>query len=370
MNRLIQSALLLIISLSVVAIAALSAMSDDISQKRRVPAEWEPQEAIWLQWPGPYEKTFESAFAKMTGVIVQYQKLHLLCDSELIEKQARAAIDQAGFDPDHKNIVWHIIKNDNAWMRDNGPVYVVVGDEMRIQNWKFDAWGGAFGSDVPYTKDDTVPESVAEYLKLPVEHVDIVHERGNLEFNGVDTVILNWSALGDPARNPGYTIEQAESDLKRWFGVSRVVFIEGIPENDLTKGHVDGIARFINANTVVVPICTEASRCKPGDGRDDAVYNNAAKVIAEAGFKVIRDPMQATVEFESITFDTNYANWIVGNGFVLLVGFNNPETDLAAKSRVESYFPGRDVHVVEMLGSWASGGGAHCHTNDQPALLK
>ena len=26
---------------------------------RRVPAEWEPQEAIWLQWPGPWEKTYD-----------------------------------------------------------------------------------------------------------------------------------------------------------------------------------------------------------------------------------------------------------------------------------------------------------------------
>ena len=29
--------------------------------QRRVPAEWEPQEAIWLQWPGEWEKTYEEA---------------------------------------------------------------------------------------------------------------------------------------------------------------------------------------------------------------------------------------------------------------------------------------------------------------------
>ncbi len=342
-------------------------MPDD-STARRVPAEWEPQEAIWLQWPGPYEKVFETAFAKMAAVIVQYQKLHLLCDSDRIREEARSALQKTGLNPDHPNIVWHIIPNDNAWMRDNGPVYVVVGDEMVVQNWEFDAWGGAFGSFVPYAKDNEVPGRVAEYLGLPVEQVDIVHERGNLEFNGVDTVILNWSALGDPDRNPDYTKAKAEADLKRWFGVSKVVFVEGIPETDLTKGHIDGIARFIDVNTVVVPQCTQASRCKPGDGRDDAVYDNAAKAIADAGFRVLRDPMEATVEYEGKTFDTNYANWIVGNGFVLLVGFDDPETDQAAKSRVESYFPGRDVHVVEMLSSWASGGGAHCHTNDQPAL--
>ena len=28
----------------------------------RVPAEWEPQEAIWMQWPGYWEKDYEITF--------------------------------------------------------------------------------------------------------------------------------------------------------------------------------------------------------------------------------------------------------------------------------------------------------------------
>ena len=109
---------------------------------KRVPAEWEPQEALWLQWPGRYEKSFENAFAKMAAVIVQYQTLNILHNSSAIREQARAAISKAGGDPDHENIVWHAIKNDSAWMRDNGPVFIVEDGEMRVQNWEFDAWGG------------------------------------------------------------------------------------------------------------------------------------------------------------------------------------------------------------------------------------
>ena len=334
----------------------------------RVPAEWEPQEAVWLQWPGRYEKTFETAFAAMSAVIVQYQKLHVLCHSKQVERQARAAIEKTGTDPDHTNLVWHITPNDSAWMRDNGPVYVIVNDQMHIQNWEFNAWGGAFGADIAYSRDNEVPRKVGEYLDLPVDDIDIVHERGNLEFNGVDTVIANWSTLGDPDRNPGYSKQQAIADLKHHFGVSKVVLIEGIPESDLTKGHIDGIARFISPTTVVVSQCTTESKCRPGDGRDDEVYEAAARIIQEAGFQVIRDPMEATVRFQGQIFDTNYVNWIVGNGFVIVVGFGNAVTDAAAKARIQSYYPDRDVHVIEMLQSWASGGGAHCHTNDQPAF--
>ena len=346
-------------------VPSTSAAEGGVPGARRVPAEWEPQEAIWLQWPGPWEKAFESAFARMAVIIVGYEPLHVLHGSPAIRDQARAAIAKAGGDPDHRNLIWHAIANDNAWMRDNGPVYVVDGTGMRLQDWRFDAWGGAFGPEVPWRRDDAVPAAVGERLGMPVEHVDLVHERGNLEFNGQGALLLNWSTLGD--RNPGYTKREARDDLRRHFGVDRAVFLEGVPWGDRTGGHVDGIARFVDPDTVVVPECRPGSWCHAGHGGSDAVFDAAAAAIEEAGFTVLRDPIDGVARFRGETFDTNYVNWLVGNGFVIVTGFDNPVTDAAAKSRIASYFPGREVHVVEMLSSWAAGGGAHCHTSDQPA---
>ena len=342
-----------------------TANSSEIS--KRVPAEWELQEAIWLQWPGQYEKSYEKAFAEITKVISSYEKLHILHHSQRIKEQASTAIVNAGGDPKHSNIFWHKVANDSAWMRDNGPVYVIQEGEVRIQNWQFDAWGGAFGNDISYANDNKVPDKVGEISGLSVEHVGVVHERGNLEFNGVDSVILNWSTIGDDQRNPGYTREQAETDMKAHFGVSKVVLIEGVVEGDFTKGHVDGIARFINPNTVVVPVCMENSQCISSEN-DASIYENAARIIEDAGFNVIRHPIEGYVHYGQNKFDANYMNWLVGNGFVITVGFGDAALDQAAKSRIEGYFPGRDVYVIEMLESWAAGGGVHCHTNDQPAL--
>ena len=337
--------------------------------KRRVPAEWEPQEAIWLQWPGEWEKTYEEAFAAFSCIIIQYEKLHVLYQSPQVFRQARTALLKAGCNPDHDLITWHDIPNDSACMRDNGPVFVEDGGEIRVQNWQFDAWGGRFGSDVPYELDNLVPRRIAASLDMPLDEVRIVHERGNLEFNGMDTVILNWSTLGDAARNPEYTRTQAEADLKHWFGVSQVVFIEGVPEGDRTNGHIDGIARFIATDTVVVGQCTLASVCKPGDGKTGSLLDRAAEVISDAGFTVIREPMEGIAEVEGRQFDTNYMNWLVGNGFVITTGYGDERLDSEAKIRLQNYFPGRDVHVLPMLKSWAAGGGVHCHTNDQPAQI-
>jgi agmatine deiminase len=199
--------------------------------------------------------------------------------------------------------------------------------------------------------------------------VSIVHERGNLEFNGVDSVILNWNVIGNPNRGNGYADKAAaEADLKRWFGVSRVVWADGPITGDDTGGHIDGIARFIDANRVVVGNCTVAGHCQPGDA-DDQVYDAAAAELAAAGFEVIRMDFEAEISYGGYTFDADYMNWGVGNGWVILVGFDNLITDNAAKAQLEQWFPGRDVYVIEMLESWIAGGGVHCHTNDQPTLL-
>ena len=345
---------------------AMSAHNKSQIVAKRVPAEWEPQEAIWLQWPGYWEKDFEQTIAKISAVISHYQTLHILYGSEKIFAEAKKALSIVGIDPDNPNIQWHAARYDNSWMRDNGPVYVMENGELRIQNWEFNAWGGAFGADIPFERDNSIPYQIGKLLEMPVDHVNIVHERGNLEFNGSGTVILNWSTLGDPNRNMGYNKNQAKMDLKTHFGVSNVIFIEGIPKGDLTLGHVDGVARFINENTVVVVQCTEDSSCKP-DGHDGLLFDKAAETIAAAGFSVLREPIEGHVEYKGQSFDTNYVNWLVGNGFVIVPGFGNPETDASAKSRIENYFPNRDVYIIEMLSSWAAGGGVHCHTNDQPA---
>jgi agmatine deiminase len=142
--------------------------------------------------------------------------------------------------------------------------------------------------------------------------------------------------------------------------------LEGTPTGDLTKGHVDGIARFVDEDRVVVADCSASSACTPG-GEDDQIYDSAAVVLAEAGFEVIRWPFAASVEYQGQTFDTDYMNWLVGNGFVITVGFGDEVADAAARSQLEEWFVGRDVYSIEMLDSWIAGGGVHCHTNDQPA---
>ena len=100
MTRLLLTTLL-VLPLSTIAEDKITAVLDegtpttashehiDTANLRRVAAEWEPQEAIWIQWPGPWEKTYEEAFAAFSCIIIQYERLHVLYQSPQVLSDAK-----------------------------------------------------------------------------------------------------------------------------------------------------------------------------------------------------------------------------------------------------------------------------------------
>ena len=133
-------------------------------------------------------------------------------------------------------------------MRDNGPVWVEQDGQLRVQDWGFDGWGGLTWD---FLDDDVVPPQVANAEGVAVDDWNhLIHERGDLEFNGVDTVIVSWPCFG--SRNPTKTQRELTRNLKKAFGVTKVVWLMTAPAGDPTGGHVDGIARFIDANQVAL----------------------------------------------------------------------------------------------------------------------
>ena len=111
---------------------------------------------------------------------------------------------------------------------------------------------------------------------------------------------------------------------------------------DGTTGHIDGTARFISEDTIVILVSDW--------GRET---EEALAVACHAeGLQVVRyegDP-----------------NWLVGNGFVLAMAENDSQ-DASRKAQLEGLFPGRDVFLIDAQSIADAGGGIHCVTNDQPA---
>ena len=88
-----------------VVIMSVSVKANEVNHRtKRVPAEFEPQEAIWMQWPGYWEKNYETTFAKIADIISRYEKLHILYHSDQVYADAQKAISDIEANPQNKNI--------------------------------------------------------------------------------------------------------------------------------------------------------------------------------------------------------------------------------------------------------------------------
>ncbi len=320
----------------------------------RIPAEWEPHASTWMQWPKGYETSYQPNFSSIIDVLQEYEPVNIIVRSSYTRTQAQNYLLGRGVPL--TNITWHIMSYNAAWLRDNGPVWAMYDGDLVVQDWGFDAWGGQYP---PWDDDDAIPCQIASLVGVTCHSYDLISERGNLDFNGAGALIASWPCQSN--RNPGMSMAEMESIYADAFGITNMVWLMSAPPTDMTGGHTDGIARFIDENTVAV------ARYVNQNDPEAYIYEEAAQIIEDAGFQVERIDIPGHVEYDGESLAAIYVNWLVVNGAVLTTGFGVPEWDNAAKARIEEFFPGRDVYVVETLELWRWGGGIHCVTNDQPA---
>ncbi len=307
----------------------------------RVPAEWETHNSTWLQL-GSEVLDYPQGLAMMEiiKVVKQYEHVNLIANTEAEKAAAIVKFTAAGIDA--ANITWHVYPVEGAFMRDNGPIYVEDLDNrntLRIQNWKFNSYGDE-SSDIGWKNDNQIPEKLGNLLGMEVDdYTDYVLEKGNVEVNGNGILVINYDC--QKLRNPGYSQSEHELLLKNRLGVSKIIWAYGYYPEDVTTGHIDGTARFIDKDTIVI-----------ADYGTD-IENNLATVSASAGLTVKMYPGDP--------------NWLVGNGFVVGMADPDPAQNATLKALIESYYPGRVVHMIDGTTISNNGGGVHCVTNDQPS---
>jgi agmatine deiminase len=166
---------------------------------------------------------------------------------------------------------------------------------------------------------------------VPVHRVPIVHERGDLEVNGKDTAIVSWSVLSQ--RNPHVSKAEMTARLKTALGLKSVVFIEGFDPLDGTRGHVDGMARFVAEDTVLV-----------GNDGSQLMDSVAAQIAAQRpDFTIKRLHARSAAKF---------MNFLVGNGFVLVADSGHSAQNTLAQDTLQPFFHGREFHFVAIKELW------------------
>ncbi len=256
------------------------------------------------------------------------------------------------------------VTTDRSWTRDYCPMFVRNAEgERGILNWRFNAWAKYDNSK----RDDGVTEALASELGFPVwtpvwTGVPVVLEGGSIDVNGAGAILTTEECLlGEiQARNPGFTRHDMEQVFSDYLGADKTFWLRNGIAGDDTHGHVDDLARFTDAQTVVI-----ASEDDPSEVNYEPLKENLA-LLRQTPLRVETLPMPQPVFFDGQRLPASYANFYIANEIVLVPTFNDAN-DRLALNKLAELFPDREVIGIASTDLVLGLGALHCMTQQQPA---
>ena len=341
-----------------------------------MPAEWAPHRATWLSWPH-HEPDWPGklgpipwAYAEIVRVIAAHEPVEVLCHDEGVRASAQDAL--AAHAVDAQRVRLHVIPTDRVWLRDSAATGVVdAAGDVALVNWAFNGWAKYDN----YAQDLGVGAAMARITGLRREEPTrsdtggrLVLEGGGIEVNGQGVVLVSeeWLLSDTQVRNPGLGRRDYEEAFATWLGAPQTIWLgEGCVGDD-THGHVDDIARFVSADTVVLAVERD-----PADQNHARSLDNKRRLQAASGqpgigpLRIVELPFPRAVTMRGERLPASYANFYIGNGFVIVPTFNDPN-DRAALNTLSELMPGRlvvGIHAVDLV--WGLGT-LHCLTQQEP----
>jgi len=335
-----------------------------------MPAEWEPHAGTWLTWPRPDGISFPGRYLTVPPV---YGKLiHQLARVEEVninvwDAEMEAWVrDLLAVVPGLEQVRFHHFPAYEPWCRDHGPIFLVRHvngkHERAIVDWGYNAWGGKYPT---FDLDDVIPQHVSHLRQLPLFTPGIVLEGGSIDVNGCGTVLTTESCLLNPNRNPGLDKPQIEQYLRDYLGVTNVLWLgEGIVGDD-TDGHIDDIARFVDARTIVT-----ASERDQTDPNHPILADNLERLRGMRDqdgrmLRIVELPMPGAVVSQGQRLPASYANFYIANDLVLMPTYRDPN-DAAALTVLQKLFPTRRVTGIDSTDLIWGLGSFHCITQQEP----
>jgi agmatine deiminase len=349
----------------------------------RMPAEWAHHSGCWLIWPERPDnwrqggKPAQAAFSAVATAIATAEPVTVAVSARQYDN-ARSEL------PAHIRVVE--MSNDDAWIRDCGPTFVVndAGD-VRGVDWDFNAWGGLVdGLYFPWAQDDAVARKVLEIEGADRYKAPFVLEGGSIDVDGEGTLLVTEECLLSPGRNPDLTREDIEALLRDHLGVDVIVWLPFGVYLDETNGHVDNFCRFVAPGKVMLTWTDD--QADPQYERSAAALTILEKTVDAQGralevVKLIQPgPIFITAE-ESGGVDSiagtlpretgdrlagSYVNSYIGNDVVVLPVFDDAHDDAAVAAYTEMFAP-RKILTVPGREILLGGGNVHCITQQVPS---
>ena len=335
------------------------------------PAEFAKHDATWLSWPHKEAswpgkiKTIYPVYAEFIRLLAEGEQVNINVVDEAMKQNALHYLQEASANLDAVKFFAH--PTNDAWCRDHGPAFVIntnAEQKKIIVDWGYNAWGGKYP---PFDLDDNIPTLIAQHYKIPVVYPGIVMEGGSVDFNGQGTVLTTTSCLLNANRNPHLNQGQIEQYLHDYYGVENILWLgDGIVGDD-TDGHIDDLTRFVNEITVV----TVVEENKQDENYSILQENLTAikKLRLENGkpLDIVELPMPAPVVYEDMRLPASYANFYIGNKYVIVPTFRDKNDDRALQI-LQACFRDRKVIGLDSLDIIWGLGSFHCLSQQEPSV--
>ena len=327
-----------------------------------MPAEWEPHEATWIAWPHNRQDwpgrfaPIPWVYAEIVRKLAAVERVRILTRDEEQAHRARKMLRKVG--AAMASVEFYLYPTDRVWTRDYAPLFVTGADGVAAVKWKFNAWAKYEDFGLDNAAGQAIPERLGMRHWLP----DIVMEGGAIDVNGSGMALVTEECLLSPvqARNPHLTRDEIEAALAQYLSVERVLWLKKGILGDDTHGHIDDLARFVDASTVVI-----ATEDNPSDPNHAILKENEA-ILAQYPVRSVRLPMPAPLFFNGVRLPASYANFYIANEMVLVPTFNDPNDRLALNILAE-LFSNREVVGIDCTALVWGLGTLHCMTQQQPA---
>lgn len=359
--------------------------------KYTFPAEWEQHEGTWLIWPHnygiitpEYVDLIDDIWLEMTKALHMGEKVHIVAYNAEERTRITTLLEGAGVDLAQIDFV--ISETDQFWARDCGPMFARDTEgKPFILDCGYNSYGRVdkFGPDVEedlrwelpefvreeylenFVKDDVLAKNIASAIGIESLNLnDFVLEGGAIESDGCGTIITTESCILNENRNPGMTRAEAEVFFKTYLGATNIIWLKGTTDEDITDGHIDGLVRFVDENTILT--MTEEDYYEMYDYTPKGDYNKVinAKNVAGKKYNIVTLPITAE-EVEWLGWRANYLNYYAGNDVVLVPVYNDV-MDAEALRILGTIYP--DKEIIPIYGEILAllGGGIHCVTQQQP----
>jgi agmatine deiminase len=336
-----------------------------------MPAEWTPHRATWLSWPHNQEtwpaqlERVRDAWVQMILAVSPHEKVCLLVNDDPMQQDVTRRLKTAGVVMENVRLVK--IPTIDVWMRDYGPTFVVsnrTDDPLALNDWIFNGWGGKYKA---YEQDDEVAKGIAELLGAPAFAHKLVLEGGAIEVNGAGICLTTEQCLLNKNRNPHLSRAEIEQFLRESLGVDQIIWLGDGVAGDDTDGHIDDIARFVNAKTIICAVEDDPRDANYTPLQENLERLRGARDAFGSRFDVITLPSPRPVICQGSRLPASYANFYIANEVVLVPIFHDPG-DQRALGILGELFSTRKALGIRCTEVVAGLGAIHCVTQQEPAI--